>query len=49
MRYLPISALLTVTPGVVVSAAIVAVVLAATWLPTRKVVRMTIRDALSRE
>jgi len=43
------SGALTATMGVLVSAAIVAVVLGATWLPTRKVLRVALRDALWRE
>jgi len=40
---------LAVTAGVLVSVAIIAVVLAATWLPTRKVLRVALRDALWRD
>ena len=46
MHFFPIRGWLAVTAGVAVSAAIVAVVLAATWLPTRQVLRATPRDAL---
>jgi len=42
----PLSGALTATAGILVSLAIVAVVLAATWLPTRKVLRVPLRDAL---
>jgi len=48
-HYFPMSGALTATMGVLVSAAIVAVVLGATWLPTRKVLRVALRDALWRE
>jgi putative ABC transport system permease protein len=45
-RLLPLSGLLTATAAVLVSAAIVAVVAAATWLPVRRVLRLTPRAAL---
>ena len=43
---LPIGATLTAVSGVAVSAAIVGVVLAATWVPTRRVLRVPLRDAI---
>jgi hypothetical protein len=48
-HFFPLGALLTVTVGALVSIAIVAVVLGATWLPTRKVLRVELRDALWRD
>jgi ABC-type antimicrobial peptide transport system permease subunit len=48
-RTFPLGGVLTVTAGVLVSVAIVAVVLAATWVPTRKVLRVPMRDALWRD
>ena len=48
-RLLPLGAALTSITGVVVSAAIVGVVLAATWVPTRKAMRVPLRNALVRE
>lgn len=45
----PIGAGVTATAGVLVSAAIVAVVLAATWIPTRRVLRVPLRDAIWKE
>jgi putative ABC transport system permease protein len=48
-HFLPLGAMLTATAGVLVSASIIAVVLAATWLPTRKVLRVPLRDALWKE
>ena len=47
--YLPLGALLTATVGVAVCAVIIGVVLVATWLPTRTVLRVDLRDALWRE
>ena len=49
MHFFPIRGWLAATAGMAVSAAIVAVVLAATWFPTRQVLRVTPRDALGRE
>ena len=48
-RLLPLGAGLTAVAGVLVSAAIIAVVLAATWLPTRRVLRVPLRDAIWKE
>ena len=48
-HFFPLSGVLTAVMAVVVSLAIVAVVLAATWIPTRKVLRVALRDALWRE
>lgn len=48
-HYAPISGALTAIVGVLVSLAIVGVVLGATWLPTRKVLRVSLRDALWRD
>jgi putative ABC transport system permease protein len=45
----PLGAGVTAAAGVLVSAAIVAVVLAATWLPTRRVLRVPLRDAIWKE
>lgn len=45
-HFLPLSGALTATAGILVSGAIIAVVAAATWLPTRRVLRLTPRDAL---
>ncbi len=42
----PLGAAVTAAAGVFVSIAIVAVVLAATWLPTRRVLRVPLRDAI---
>ncbi len=47
--FFPISGWLAIGAGVLVSAAIVGVVLVATWVPTRKVLRVTPRDALGVE
>ena len=47
--YLPLGPALTTTAAVLVSTAIMVVVLGATWLPTRKVVRVALRDALWRD
>jgi len=49
MHYFPISAWITLSAGVLVSLSIVALVLMATWVPTRDVLRVTPRDALWRE
>jgi hypothetical protein len=46
---LPLSGALAVGAGVLVSVSIVSVVLGATWLPTRKVLRVPLRDALWRD
>jgi predicted permease len=46
MHFFPISGWLTAAAGILVSASIVGVVLAATWVPTRTVLRVTPRDAL---
>jgi hypothetical protein len=43
---LPLSGTLTLTTGLFVSFSIVALVVGATWLPTRKVLRAPLRDAL---
>jgi predicted permease len=48
-HFFPLGGALTVTTGVLVSVAIIGVVLAATWLPTRKVLQVALRDALWRE
>ncbi len=48
-RLLPLGGGLTALAGVAVSAAIVGVVLAATWLPTRRVLRVPLRDAIWKE
>jgi predicted permease len=48
-RLLPLGSGLTAAAGVLVSAAIVAVVLAATWVPIRKALRTPLRTALLRE
>ena len=48
-HFLPLSGALTTVVAILVSVAIVAVVLAATWVPTRKVLRVALRDALWRE
>jgi ABC-type antimicrobial peptide transport system permease subunit len=48
-HYFPIGALLTTSVGVLVSVSIVALVLAATWVPTRKVLRVALSDALRSE
>jgi predicted permease len=48
-HYFPLNGVLTAAVGIGVSAAIVAVVLAATWVPTRKVLRVALRDALWRD
>ena len=45
-HFFPLSGVLTATMAVLVSITIVGVVLTATWLPTRKVLRVTLRDAL---
>jgi hypothetical protein len=47
--YLPLGGGVAAAAGVLVSIAIIAAVLAATWLPTRKVLRVPLRDALWRE
>jgi ABC-type antimicrobial peptide transport system permease subunit len=48
-RFLPIAPWLAVASGVAVSISIVAVVLAATWVPARRALRVAPRDALFRE
>jgi predicted permease len=45
-RLLPLGGALTAAAGVLVSAAIVAMVLATTWLPTRRVLSVPLRDAI---
>ena len=45
----PLDGTLTAGAGVTVSAAIVGVVLAATWVPTRRVLQVPLRDAIWRE
>jgi predicted permease len=45
-HFFPISGWLAASAGVLVSGSIVGVVLAATWVPTREVLRLTPRDAL---
>jgi predicted permease len=45
-QLLPLGGALTAVAGVGVSAAIVGVVLAATWLPTRRVLSVPLRDAI---
>lgn len=49
MYYFPISSWITVTAAAVVPTSVVALVLAATWVPTRKVLRVTPREALRAE
>ena len=46
-QLLPLDGVLTATVAVLVSFAIVAVVLLTTWLPTRRVLRVPLRDALT--
>ncbi len=46
MHFVPISGWLTAALGLAVSASIIAVVLGATWVPARHVLRVTPRDAL---
>lgn len=48
-RYFPISLAVTVTTALAVSAAITIIVMAATWLPTRRAIAIEPRDALWRE
>lgn len=48
-QLLPLSGAVTATSGIGVCAAIVAVVIAATWMPASKVMRVPLRDALGRE
>lgn len=48
-HYAPISGSLTAIVGLLVSLVIVGVVLGATWLPTRKVLQVSLRDALWRD
>ena len=45
----PLGGALTAAAGVLVSAAIVAMVLATTWLPTRRVLSVPLRDAIWKE
>ena len=47
--FLPLGGVLTALAGVAVSVAILLVVLGATWLPTRRVVAVPLRDALWRD
>jgi ABC-type antimicrobial peptide transport system permease subunit len=47
--YLPLGLGVTITAAIAVSGAIMLVVLGATWLPTRKVVSVELRDALWRD
>jgi hypothetical protein len=49
MYYFPISGWLTLLTGALVSVSIVALILVATWMPTRHVLRVALRDALWRE
>jgi predicted permease len=49
MHFFPLSGWLTFAAGLLVSGAIILLVLAATWVPTRDVLRVTPRDALWRE
>jgi len=46
---LPLSGALAAGTAIVVSVSIVSVVLGATWLPTRRVLRIPLRDALWRD
>ncbi len=46
MHFFPVGGWLTLVVGVGVSVSIIALVLGSTWLPTRKVLRVTPRDAL---
>ena len=46
-HYFPVSPLLTTAMAILVSGAIVALVLAATWIPTRASLRVPVRDALN--
>jgi predicted permease len=46
MHFFPISGWIALMAGVAVASSIVALVLLATWLPTRRVLRVTPRDAL---
>lgn len=48
-KFFPVSGALTALAGVLVSISIIVVILAATWLPTRKVLRVAMRDALWRD
>ena len=48
-RLFPLGGALTAAAGVLVSAAIVAMVLATTWLPTRRVLSVPLRDAIWKE
>jgi len=48
-RYFPVALGLSVGTSILVSATITAVVLAATWLPTRRAIAIEPRDALWRE
>lgn len=47
--YFPVDGLSTVVVGVAVSLLVIAAVLGATWLPTRRVLRISPRDALWRD
>jgi predicted permease len=48
-HFFPISGWVATAAGILVSGSIVGVVLATTWVPTRKVIRVTPRDALWRD
>jgi ABC-type antimicrobial peptide transport system permease subunit len=48
-RLFPVGGALTAAAGVLVSTAIVAMVLATTWLPTRRVLSVPLRDAIWKE
>lgn len=48
-KFFPLGAVLTMVTALLVSISIIAVILAATWLPTRKVLRVAVRDALWRD
>lgn len=48
-RVVPVAPLVAIASATAVTAAIVAVVLAATWVPTRRALRISPRDALWRE
>jgi len=49
VHYLPLGSALTAATAALVSASIIGVVLVATWLPTRKALRVPLRDALWRD
>ena len=48
-RLFPLGGALTTALGALVCAAIVAMILATTWLPTRRVLRVPLRDAIWKE